>query len=256
MVRLFGPGEVIVGAIVDGKAGTTTIRVKPATIKTVEIKSISTPLAVGSAIQLEATTRIFNGDPRTGMTISWSSDKPAIATVDAAGVVTGMAQGKATIRPAPAAQRDHDHHRAQEQSARVEPSASDANSARTGDVVHFTAKGTPSNDFTPRWAVSGSGAAIDPDGGFVAEQPGSYIVTASSGNLSAMRFITITPRNAEREIKVVGRAPFRDFQGAEQWIIGNYAYYSTIDDQISGFRHFRSGPSETDRHRESRCPHS
>jgi hypothetical protein len=108
----------------------------------------------------------------------------------------------------------------------------EATLARTGDVVHFTANGTPSNDFTPRWAVSGNGASIDPDGGFVAEQPGNYIVTASSGNLSAMASITIKPRNAEREIKVVGRAPFRDFQGAEQWIIGNYAYYSTIDDKF------------------------
>jgi hypothetical protein len=30
----------------------------------------------------------------------------------------------------------------------------------------------------------------------------------------------------------VGRAPFKEFQGAEEWIIGNYAYYSTITDRF------------------------
>jgi hypothetical protein len=42
----------------------------------------------------------------------------------------------------------------------------------------------------------------------------------------------VTPRNLERELEVVGRAPFKEFQGAEQWIIGNYAYYSTISDRF------------------------
>src|SRR6266404_1182636 len=39
IVRLFGPGEVTAGAVVGGKSGLTTFTVKPATIKTVEIKS-------------------------------------------------------------------------------------------------------------------------------------------------------------------------------------------------------------------------
>ena len=30
----------------------------------------------------------------------------------------------------------------------------------------------------------------------------------------------------------MGRAPFKEFQGAEEWIIGNYAYYSTIADRF------------------------
>src|SRR5712692_2644087 len=85
-VSLFGPGEVTAGAIVGGKAGFTTFKVKPATIKTVEIKSITTPLVAGGTVQLEATTRVSNGDPRTGgVTLNWTSDKPSIATVNAGG---------------------------------------------------------------------------------------------------------------------------------------------------------------------------
>jgi hypothetical protein len=92
----------------------------------------------------------------------------------------------------------------------IEPATT---TARTGDVVHFTAKGAPSNDFTPRWSVTGSGATVYPDGAFVAEQPGNYIINASSGNVAATASIVVTPRNVERELEVVGRAPFKGFSG-------------------------------------------
>ncbi|HVS81649.1 MAG TPA: Ig-like domain-containing protein [Pyrinomonadaceae bacterium] len=232
VVSLFGPGEVTAGAIVGGKSGFTTFKVKPATIKTVEIKSITTPLVAGSTVQLEATTRISSGDPRTGVAISWASDKPAVATVDAGGIVTGIAPGKATIKAAAGAANGMTTITVVKSSLRGLTVEASAATARTGDVVHFTAKGSPSNDFTARWSVSGNGANIYPDGGFVAEQPGNYIVTATSGNLSASASIAITPRNAERRLEVVGRAPLKEFQGAEEWIIGNYAYYSTITDRF------------------------
>lgn len=66
----------------------------------------------------------------------------------------------------------------------------------------------------------------------MAEQPGTYVVTASSGNVAATAAIVVAPRNAERALQLVGRAPFKEFQGAEEWVIGNYAYYSTIADRF------------------------
>src|SRR5207245_1158000 len=58
------------------------------------------------------------------------------------------------------------------------------------------------------------------------------IVTASSGEHAASASVVITPRKLERKNEVVARAPFKEFQGAEEWIIGNYAYYSTISDRF------------------------
>src|SRR4030095_1525516 len=60
--------------------------------------------------------------------------------------------------------------------------------ARTGDVIHFAAAATVSGGNTPaiRWSVAGDGATIEPDGGFVAERPGTYTITASSGDRSAI----------------------------------------------------------------------
>jgi uncharacterized protein YjdB len=231
-VKLFGPGEVIAGAIVGGKPGFTTFMVKSAIIKTVEIKSIKSPIASGDTARLEAITRISNGDPRTGVPITWTSDNQSIATVDARGVVTGVGSGTATITATSAAASGTTTVTVVKSNLRGLKVGISSPIARTGDVVYCTANGDPTNDFTPRWSVSGTGASIDSDGGFVAEQPGTYIVTASAGNLSDSATIEITPRNLDRELKVIGRAPMKEVQGAEQWIIGNYAYYSTISDRF------------------------
>ena len=209
-VRLFGPGQVTAGAVfANNKSGFTTFRVKPATIKTVEIKPIATPLVAGSTVQLEATTRISSGDPRTGVPISWSSDRPVVATVDAGGVVTGIGPGKATIKAAAGAAIGLTTVTVISSNLRgltIEPAST---TALTGDVVHFKAKGTPTNEFTARWSVTGTGATIYPDGAFVAEQPGTYVINASSGSITATASVVVAPRNAERELEVVGRAPFK-----------------------------------------------
>jgi hypothetical protein len=231
-IKLVGPGKVIAGAIVGGKPGFTTIIVKPPTIKTIEITSLKTPLTVGSTVQLEAITRIASGDPRTGVPVKWTSSNPRIVAVDAFGTATGFIPGSSVVSAAIGAASASTKISVVKSTLRSLTVTADTATARTGDVVHLSAKGSPADPFTPRWSVSGSGATVDPDGGFVAEQPGTYIVTASSGNVSANASIVVTPRNLERELKVVGRVPLKEVQGAEEWIIGNYAYYSTISDRF------------------------
>ena len=231
-VKLFGAGEVTVGAIVGGKPGLTTFMVRPPSIKTIEIRTLKSPLVVGGTTQLDAVTRIFNGDPRTGVAINWTSDDAKVATVDAGGVVTGVGPGRAAIKATSGEANATTTINVVKNGLRSLNVTANTRAAHTGDVVHFTAKGDPASDFTTRWSVSGSGAIIDAEGGFVAEQPGSYIVTATSGNISASSSIVITPRNLEREIKVIGRVPMKEFQGAELWVIGNHAYYSTIHDRF------------------------
>jgi hypothetical protein len=231
-VKLFGTGEVTVGAIVGGKPGITTFMVKAPSIKTIEIHSLKKPIVVGGSMQLDAVTRIFNGDPRTGMPINWTSDNPQVATVDAGGVVTGVGPGKATITATSGAATATTTVAVNKNNLRSMTITAGTKSARTGDVIKFSAQGDPAGDFSTRWSVSGNGATIDADGSFLAEQPGTYIITGTSGNLSSSTAIVVSPRNLERELELVGRAPMKEFQGAEQWIIGNYAYYSTIADRF------------------------
>lgn len=231
-VKLFGTGEVTVGAIVGGQAGFATFMVNSPSVKTIEIAPIKTPIVTGGNLQLDAVTRIFNGDPRTGVPINWTSDNTKVATVDAAGVVTGVGPGKANITATAGAATATTTISVVKNSLRSLTVTAAASTTRTGDVVRFSAKGDPSGDSTTRWSVSGNGGTVDADGVFVADSPGTYIVTAMSGNVLASASIVVTPRNLEREVEIVGRAPFKEFQGAEQWIIGNYAYYSTISDRF------------------------
>lgn len=96
-VKLFGTGEVTVGAIVGGIPGFATFFVKAPSVKTIDISPLKHPLLVGGTARLDAVTRIFSGDPRTGVPVEWTSDNPQVATVSAGGVVTSVGPGKATI---------------------------------------------------------------------------------------------------------------------------------------------------------------
>ena len=231
-VKLFGIGEVTVGAIVGGKPGLTTFMVKAPSVKTIDIGTLKRPLVVGGSARLDAVTRIFNGDPRTGVSIEWTSDNAQVATVSPGGVITGVGPGKATITATSGSATAKTAIAVIKSDLHKLVVAGGPKSARTGDVIAFSAKANPEDNVTVQWAVNGSGATIDDDGRFVADLPGTYIVTASSGMLSSSTSVVVTPRNLEREVEIVGRAPFKEFQGAEQWIIGNYAYYSTISDRF------------------------
>ena len=230
-VTFHAPGVVTVGAVIAGKAGYATVNVGTSKISTIEIEQPK-QIVAGSAEKLNAIARTSNGNPRSDAKITWTSDKPSIASVDAAGMVTGVAAGsaiiKATADDASAkvsvlVVRDAVH------KLTVKPATADAH---TGDVVHFMAAADSSKSPSVRWSVSGSGAAIYDDGAFVAEKAGTYIVSASSGQHTASASIVVRPRNVEREVEVVSHVPMPDIQMSEEWIIGHHAYLSTIADKL------------------------
>lgn len=243
-VSFFQPGEVLVGAIVGGKPGFTKVIVKATPVASIDVETMSKPIVVGGTAKLRATARSSNGNPRSDAVIAWTSDNPSIATVDAAGIVTGIAPGRASLRATSGTGSGNvtvTVVKSTLTSLSIEPRTVNA---RTGDVVRFNARAQGTGDqvdnFTTRWAVTGEGATIDPDGGFVAARPGTYVVTATSGTHQAISSVIVTPRNVEREIEVVGHALSKDMVDgngavlltAEQWIFGNYAYVSTIWDKL------------------------
>ena len=232
-VTFVQPGEVRIGALINGRSGFVSISVKPQAVARIEIKAPSTPIPVGTGVPLSVVTRMANGDPRTDVQVMWSSSNPALATVDESGFVTGTGPGSATIQAAAGnvkAVVTIDVIRNPVRSLAVEPKTM---RVHTGDVAHFTAVAKGDRDApipapAVRWAITGDGATIESDGGFVAEKAGSYSVTAISGDRAAVATVTVTPRDVTRELQVVGRPPQEEFQAAEEWIIGNYAYVSSI----------------------------
>ncbi len=240
LVLLYGPGEVTVGAIVGGKTGTTKIMVSAPPVSMIEVAPLPAPLVVGGTAQLRATPRLADGDPRNDVPVEWTSETPAIAQVDAAGVVTGVAPGKARLRAqAERVSTGLEIRITANPVARLSMEPATAR-ARTGDVVRFSARaanaaGAAVKDTLIQWSVGPEGAFIEPDGAFYAERPGTYQVRAGIGRQGAVASITVGPRHAEREIEVVGRIPTRDFQTAEEWIIGDVAYVSTVSDKLFSY---------------------
>ena len=233
-VSFFAPGEVLVGAVVNGKPAFTTVLVKTGPVARVDIDQVNTPLVVGATRKLSGVARGEEGNPRSDVTLSWVSSNPSVATVDAAGVVMAVSPGQANITGSSGTGSGSVNVTVVKSSLTglsIDPRTM---SARTGDVVRFNVRaksGTASNDAV-RWTVSGPAATIDSDGGFVAELPGSYVITAASGPEEAVASVVVAPRNAERNLDIVGRVRIKDSATAEEWIIGNHAYLSTIADKF------------------------
>ena len=238
-------GVVTVGAVVAGKPGFTTVNVAPVPPTKVEVAPLGEALAVGGSTVLRATARSANGDPRTDANIQWSSKSPAVAKVDESGLVTAGAPGTATVvATAGAASGEVVIHVVadQVQGIALEPSGT---TVKTGDVVHFTAKakgvkGASVKDVLTSWSVSGPQATIYADGGFVAELPGTYLVTAAIGHHTAVASISVQPRNVERGLDVVAHIPTKSADGTviqttEEWVVGNHLYVATFGDRILAY---------------------
>jgi plastocyanin len=238
-VTFHAPGVVTVGAVIAGKSGYATVNVGNPKIATLEIEPLAYPIVAGSSEKLSVTARIADGKPRTDAAIKWTSEKPGTATVDAAGLVTGVSPGSVTIKATSDAVSSKVTLQVVRDAVRklaVKPASAEA---RTGDVVHFSAStldasGANLKDPGIRWSLSssGSGAAVYPDGAFVAEKAGTYVVIASSGQHSAAASVVVHPRNVEREMEVVSHIPMPDLQMSEEWIIGHHAYLSTVADKL------------------------
>lgn len=54
-------------------------------------------IAVGSSVQLAATTRDTAGNVVYGYTVTWTSDAPRVASVDQSGLVQGVAAGQTKV---------------------------------------------------------------------------------------------------------------------------------------------------------------
>ena len=224
LVTIFAPGELKVGAIVNGKTGWATIRIKPQLVSSVIIAPLAAPLVPGAAARLEARTFTGDGIPREGVEVAWTSESPSVATVDAAGVVKAVATGRATIR---ATSEKGTSTTVVTVAANTVPALTiepRLSHARTGDVVRFSARGGGRALPWVQWSVDGAGATIDPDGGFVAERPGTFLVTATYGTRMATSSVVVAARNVQRALELVGRTPAEDFQTLEQWTVGDYLY--------------------------------
>lgn len=100
LVTAVSAGAAVVSATSEGVSGSATVTVTappPTPVATISISPSSVSMAIGKTSQLTATTKDAQGATLAGRVVTWSSSDPAVATVSASGVVSGVAVGAAVI---------------------------------------------------------------------------------------------------------------------------------------------------------------
>jgi hypothetical protein len=194
-------------------------------------------LYAGQSLVVGATPYSANNDRRSDQVL-WTSDTPAVLTVSPTGRLTAVRPGRARITArAGRASRSFTVMVAPNPvvALQIDPPAA---SVRTGDVVELafqarTSAGRTVDDLAPEWGISPGNGQIDPDGRFVADEPGIYRVSASFAGKTTAATVEVRPRDVRRPATLVGRVPIK-FHAAEFWLHpdGRHGYLSTIADRV------------------------
>lgn len=91
------PGTVTITATSETRVGTARVRIVPIPVATVILTPDSSDIRLGSPQSLTVVTRDAAGATLTGRTVTWTSSDATVATVNAAGLVTGVLPGTVTI---------------------------------------------------------------------------------------------------------------------------------------------------------------
>ncbi|OLE68781.1 MAG: hypothetical protein AUG74_09330, partial [Bacteroidetes bacterium 13_1_20CM_4_60_6] len=90
-------GTAAITATSEGQSGSSAVTVVHVPVATVTVTPATPSVVVGRTVTLTATLKDANGNTLTGRTVTWSSGNTSVATVNASGVVTGVAAGSTTI---------------------------------------------------------------------------------------------------------------------------------------------------------------
>jgi uncharacterized protein YjdB len=97
LVTAIAPGNATITATSEGKVGSATVTVSPKPVSSVIVSPSQSTIIVGQTAQLTAQVTDEQGNVLSGRPIAFSSGTPTIATVTAAGAVTGVSPGTVTI---------------------------------------------------------------------------------------------------------------------------------------------------------------
>jgi hypothetical protein len=202
-------------------------------VERVEITRRADALYVGIRILHAAVGLHGDGTTRDrAVEVGWSSSDESVATVDRHGYVIAHREGTVAIRAEIDGVVDSTAYRVRPLPAERLVVEGGAESARTGDVLDFTARaigrdGRVVEDLPVEWTYTflphdtvqahGAGAAIA-DGRFVAQVPGVYTVTASAGPLTARSTVEIHPRDVLHRVHEVGRGRVTHTMSHDFWV--------------------------------------
>lgn len=96
LVTMLTTGSTAIQATIGGVTGIATLQ-GVAGVASISIVGLTRPVAVGEQIPLSFRTLDASGNPLIARAVTWSSSSPTVATVNADGVIAGLAPGAAVV---------------------------------------------------------------------------------------------------------------------------------------------------------------
>ena len=196
-VTALSPGNAIITATVERKSGVGAITVAAAAVASVAMNPTSATLIVGQTVQLEAQPRDASGRPLDGRTVTWSTNRPDVATVTSTGIVAAVSPGTATITASSEGRSGTATVVVQAPTvSRVEVTPTSA-SVEVGGAFRLSAtvydsRGNVIAGAQVRWASSDTQiAVVDATGRVLGVRRGSATITATSGGKAATASVRV-----------------------------------------------------------------
>ncbi|MBR2810844.1 MAG: Ig-like domain-containing protein, partial [Solobacterium sp.] len=174
---------VITAKASNGKTATCTVTVKPIEVTSVSLDQTAASILVKGTVQLKAAVSPADAADKT---VTWSSDKTAVATVSDNGLVTGVSVGTAVITARTA------NGKTASCTVTVKPIEADSVSLnetaltlKVDDEYQLTATVSPADatDRTITWSSDNPGIVkVDSNGRITALAEGSATITAAAAN--------------------------------------------------------------------------
>ncbi len=187
----------------------------------------------GTQPRLDVEVTDTAGARRDDVPVTFSSGDPSVATIDRFGFLTLREPGTVTLTAAVDTESDALAIEVVENPVAALELRVGTETARTGDVLRFTAAATDASgrevpgvpvryavggETAPAIVAAGAPAQIASDGRFVAERSGTYTVIATAGTHTATRTVLIEPRDVTRDVEVVGRGKVLDRRSSDLWV--------------------------------------
>jgi len=184
-----GSGTATITASSEGVSGSATVTVGGIPVASVTVSPSTASVLVGQTTTLTATLRDGNGNVLTGRPITWTSSASSVATVSAAGVVTGVSGGTVTITAtsegkAGSATVTVTSPPAAIASIVITPSSPRVDEGKTIQLTAtaYDAGNNPINGVTFTWASSNTNrATVNSTGLVTGVRDGTVTITASAG---------------------------------------------------------------------------
>lgn len=203
VVRTIAAGSMAAAIVACGGSGSTT---GPSLVfTTVAVTPTSPTVTVGNTTALTATAKDQNGATFAGApAATWTSSDLTKATVDASGVVTGVANGSSTI------------------TASIASGSVTHTGSQQISVVTPTASGS---------VTATSGLVFSPHSVTIARSGGTGTVTWTFQNVA--HTVTWDAQPSGATVADIGASQSTDV-GRDFTVAGNYAYHCSIHSNMSG----------------------